>query len=160
MTRDQLRAELQRDEGTGPKKNGRFLPYWDCCGKGLRECNCNPRFQGKLTVGFGRNIEDNGISGPEADGFLDNDIDESVRNLVSKYGVWFSDLDAARQAVLTNMCLNMGIDRLSKFKQTLAATARGDYAAAAVGMLQSLWADQVGARARRLADRMRSGQWA
>jgi lysozyme len=58
--------------------------------------------------------------------------------------------------VLVNMAFNMGGGLLS-FVNTLAAIQRGDYNAAANGMLASRWATQVGARATRLADMMRNG---
>ena len=44
------------------------------------------------------------------------------------------------------------------FKNTLGMIERGDYAAAADGMLKSLWAKQVGKRAQRLAQTMRTGK--
>ena len=57
---------------------------------------------------------------------------------------------------MMNMAFNMQ-GKLLTFVDTLAAMKRGDYAAAADGMLNSLWARQVGARATRLAAMMRSG---
>lgn len=159
MSRERLRADLRKDEGTGPVKNGRMLPYWDCCGKTLRECHCNPRWQGTLTIGYGRNLEVNGLRLSEGDLLLDHDIDDAVRDVTSRYGVWFDDLDPPRQATLVEMCFNVGLDALAKFKRMIAAVARQDYEAASVEMLSSKWADQVGARARRLAEQLRSGVW-
>lgn len=145
MIRDQLRAQLKADEGTGPLSGGRFRPYHDTVGK--------------LTIGFGRNLDDRGISLAEADALLDNDIDDAIRDLTARYPSWFPALDPVRQAVLVQMAFNLGIARLSGFKRTLGAVARRDYALAAVGMLESLWAEQVGARARRLARQMETGEW-
>ncbi|MGU3777520.1 hypothetical protein [Burkholderia metallica] len=65
-------------------------------------------------------------------------------------------LDPVRQRVVINMAFNMQGGLLT-FTNTLAAMKRGDYAAAADGMLASKWAAQVGARATRLATMMRSG---
>lgn len=144
MSRDLLRDQLKRDEGSGPQKLGRLLPYKDSVGK--------------LTIGYGRNLDDNGISLAEADALLDHDIDSAIKDLVIRYP-WVEALDPIRQACLVNMTFNLGIVRLAGFKNTLAAVQRGDYAAAAVGMLESKWASQVGARARRLATQMESGRW-
>jgi lysozyme len=53
----------------------------------------------------------------------------------------------------------MGVAGLLKFKGTLGAVQRGDYDAAARGMLSSRWAQQTPARARRTAEAMRTGEW-
>jgi lysozyme len=156
MSRDLLRRDLKQDEGTGPTKHGRLLPYWDCCGKTIRACTCPT--QGKLTIGYGRNLEANGLSFREAEILLDNDIDTADRDLITRWP-WVEALDIARHGALTQMCFNLGATKLAEFVNTLKAIARGDYAAGAVGMLASRWAEQVGARARRLASQMESGQW-
>ena len=52
------------------------------------------------------------------------------------------------------MCFNLGRPRLSNFKKFLAALEEGDYEKAAVEMMDSRWASQVGDRAVRLRDRM------
>lgn len=111
---------------------------------------------GKLTIGIGRNIEDNGISKQEAYMMLDNDIARVEAELVSRYG-WFSRLDAVRQGVVTDMVFNLGISRFSAFKKTIAAIESGNYRVAAKEMLDSLWAKQVGNRARVLAKQMEQG---
>jgi lysozyme len=157
MTRDRLHAVIAQDEGTGPMKNGRFLPYWDCCGQGLRAPSCDgPIHPGKLTLGYGRNIEDRGLSFVESEDLLDHDVADATLELKGTYP-WFDALDAIRQAVLIQMNFNMGLPTFSGFTNTLAAVARGDYAAAAKGMLVSRWAKQVGGRARRLAAQMKTG---
>jgi lysozyme len=59
--------------------------------------------------------------------------------------------------VLLDMSFNLGIVGLLRFKNTLATIRRGDYSKAAAMMLDSLWARQVGKRAVRLAEMMRTG---
>ncbi|WP_197328715.1 glycoside hydrolase family protein [Ralstonia syzygii] len=129
-----LLAELSRDEGR------RLTPYLDTVGK--------------TTIGVGRNLTDVGISDGECDLLLENDVACSIawldRNLP-----WWRNLDGVRQRVIINMAFNMG-GKLLTFMNTLAAMQRGDYAAAADGMLASKWATQVGARAQRLANMMRT----
>lgn len=137
-----LRAQLERDEGL------RLTPYVDTVGK--------------VTIGIGRNLDDTGISPLEARFLLENDIDRAVRDLAAAFP-WFATLDPVRQAVLVNMCVNMGIGNetrgLRSFRHTLAAIARGDYDDAAQRMLASKWRRQVGKRAERLAQQMATGQW-
>jgi lysozyme len=54
------------------------------------------------------------------------------------------------QVVLVNMCFNLGAPRLSKFKKFIAAINDEQWIEAAVEMMDSRWAQQVGPRAIRL----------
>jgi lysozyme len=131
-----LVAELKRDEGV------RLKPYVDTVGK--------------TTIGVGRNLTDVGISDDECTMMLQNDIGRTTAAL-DRSLPWWRALDPVRQRVIVNMAFNMGMVGLLTFKNTLAAMQSGSYAAAAAGMLSSKWAVQVGARAERLADMMRTG---
>ncbi|MDN7654304.1 glycoside hydrolase family protein [Burkholderia multivorans] len=130
-----LKAELTLDEGR------RSRIYVDTVGK--------------VSGGIGRNLTDKGFRDNEIDLMYQNDVAETEawldRNLP-----WWRSLDPVRQRVMMNMAFNMQ-GKLLTFVNTLAAIKRGDYAAAADGMLASKWATQVGARATRLADMMRRG---
>lgn len=69
-----------------------------------------------------------------------------------------------RAEVLLNMAFNMGVDGLLRFKNTLAMLRaaiedHASYARVADGMLNSLWANQVGRRADELARQMRTGAY-
>lgn len=110
---------------------------------------------GKMTIGVGRNLEDQGISEDEAMAMLRNDI-LSASKEASKYP-WFQALDENRQLVILSMIFNMGASKFSEFKRFFLALSSKDYAAAASEMLNSHWASQVGKRAVRLADVMKSG---
>jgi lysozyme len=111
---------------------------------------------GKLTVGYGHNLTDRGISQRVADLLRDDDIDLAVRDLLRAFPIVLS-LNGPRQVVLVSMCFNMGIERLKGFVKMWLAIESSNYAQAAVEMLDSEWAQQVGARARRLAETMHSG---
>jgi len=137
-----LRAQLRRHEGTGPMRQGRFLPYRDTVGK--------------LTIGYGRNLEDVGISQAEADFQLENDLDDRARMLASLLP-WFSALDAVRQRALVDMAF-MGTAKLLTFRKMLAALGQGDYATAAAEARDSLWATQGGARAVTVARMLETGE--
>ena len=108
---------------------------------------------GKITIGYGRNIEDNGITREEAEMLLRNDIQSTRGELSSKFD-WFLLMPYDKQAVLINMCFNLGLTRLLKFKKMLAALKVKDYKEASIQMLDSKWAEQVGERATRLSDAM------
>jgi lysozyme len=138
VDRERLTEQLIRDEGL------RLKPYKDTAGK--------------LTIGVGRNLTDRGVTQTEAIYLLNNDMDVAdldCRALLP----WWDTIDPVRQGVLVNMCFNLGADRFKKFVNTLALVQAHDYERASIQMLQSLWAEQVGDRALRLADQMRSGQW-
>lgn len=114
--------------------------------------------RGKQTIGYGRDLVDRGISVIEAETFLDNDVRDCTQTLVTRLP-WFPALDPMRQGVLQNMCFNLGFEGLEKFPKFLMACAQGDWNAAADEMRDSLWAKEVGNRAVRLEQQMRSGIW-
>lgn len=113
---------------------------------------------GKLTIGIGRNIEDNGITKDEAVILLKNDI-ERCEQEARKYFPWFDSLGLARQDVILSMIFNLGITRLLGFKNLISAIAKQDFKLAAEEMLASLWAKQVKARASELSEMMKTGQY-
>ena len=116
---------------------------------------------GYATIGIGRLIDKRkggGITKEEAAYLLGNDVDKVIAQL-NKRLPWWTKLDAARQGVLVNMAFQMGVDGLLGFKNTLAMIERGAYADAANGILKSLWAKQTPARAKRMAEQMRTGVW-
>tara|TARA_R110002110_G_scaffold390946_1_gene604135 strand:- start:869 stop:1309 length:441 start_codon:yes stop_codon:yes gene_type:complete len=84
---------------------------------------------------------------------LNNDVDivceELDRNLY-----WWKELNDNKQRVMVNMCFNLGYPRLSKFKKFLAAMKKHDFETAAIEMMDSKWANQVGLRAERLKKRV------
>lgn len=113
---------------------------------------------GKLTIGYGRNLEDYGISQTEAFVLLENDIQKCEKQLLDKIPEIYNPLDEARKSVLLNMCFNLGISSLLGFKTTLSYIKSGDFERAANGMLASKWAKQVGRRAIELSELMRKGK--
>lgn len=132
-----LRAVLVRDEGL------RLKPYTDSTGH--------------LTIGYGRDLTDDGISQAEASNLLLNDMTAAVSDLQRTFP-FVQTLDSVRQVVLAAMCFNMGVGALAGFRDMWAALRAGDYNAAAEAMLASEWATQVGARATRYAASMAAGE--
>ena len=101
MNRQLLLEQLERHEGL------RLKPYRDTVGK--------------LTIGYGRNLDDRGISEDEAGFMLDNDIDLVVAELERM--PLFLSLNPVRQVVLANMAFNMGMPTLLTFRRMLGALA-------------------------------------
>lgn len=136
MNYDKLFDELKVDEGFRSK------PYYDTVGK--------------LTIGYGRNLTDVGISEREASDLLTNDIIKAYRIAAELVPNW-SLLDDARQNVLANMAFNMGGATLATFKNFLFAVNARQYGIAAAHGRDSKWYQQVGARAERLMTIMEAG---
>lgn len=65
----------------------------------------------------------------------------------------------AREDILTSMAFQLGTDGLAAFQKTLLFISNGDFISASREMLNSLWARQTSARARRHAEVMRTGTY-
>lgn len=100
---------------------------------------------GHVTVGYGRNIDDVGISINEAEFLLHNDFIRARAGL-EKFD-WFNIQPDNVQDALVNMCFNMGIKKLLTFNKMITAIINQDYTKAAMEALNSKWATQVGTRA-------------
>lgn len=92
----------------------------------------------KLSIGYGRNLEDRGISKNEADYLLNNDILNIKLELEDKLPI-FKKLDDVRRNVLLEMAFNMGVPKLLGFKKTIQYLKNGDYLEASKEMLNSKW---------------------
>ena len=154
MNMDAIISELELDEGV------RLSPY-----------RCTAGF---LTIGVGRNLDTNKLTAEElafvghncrtkpitkeqSDYLLKNDIEKVCADLM-KFLPWWAYLGDVRKRVLVNMAFNLGTEGLLKFENTLALIRSGSYAQAAAEMVKSKWAKQVGKRADRLANMMKTGE--
>ena len=113
---------------------------------------------GILTIGVGRNIQEVGLSDDEIYYLLKNDIRRCETELDNAFR-WYKHLDQVRQEAMINLCFNLGITRLRKFKHALRAMEAKDYEDAADEFLDSLWATQVGQRAVEVAEMIRTGNY-
>ena len=111
---------------------------------------------GKWTVGYGRNLEDKGITEQEALFLLHNDIAECAQACQKNFA-FFENLSQMRQGVLIEMVYNMGFSKVKEFKKMLLALQGYDYERAAQEMLDSVWARQVKSRAKKLSMIMKRG---
>ena len=132
-----LIAMLQRHEGL------RLKPYL---------CTAD-----KLTIGYGRNLDDMGISEDEALYLLQNDIDACYSEL--NVFNWFQELDQVRQEALVDMRFNLGLPRFLSFKKMIARLIAKEYSQAAKEIINSLYAKQVGDRANEIAYMIERGEY-
>ena len=139
--RKALRELLEGHEGRVPHAYQDSLGYW--------------------TIGIGHLIDKRRggrLPDPIIDALFDYDLDHHAKPLFDRLP-WVASLDPVRQAVLIDMAFNLGVDGLLGFHTTLGHVHGGRYTAAAEQMLKSKWAGQVGRRALRLSEMMRTGQW-
>jgi len=111
---------------------------------------------GKLTIGFGRNLDDNGITENEALYLLKNDMETAINDIKTVLP-FFNHFSENRKYALISMMFNLGRTRFSKFENMIAAITVADWNAAATHALDSKWATQVGARANEIAELLKSG---
>lgn len=141
-------AQVIRDE------DNRQFPYDDATGKTFQK---GDTLQGFLTIGVGWNLSANGMPLKYRLSLLEDALKETIAALEQAHPVVLT-LAPARQIALANMAYNVGVAALGGFHQMWAAIDRGSFETAAVEMLDSKWAEQVGPRATRLAEMMRSGE--
>lgn len=101
-------------------------------------------------------LKERGITKNEALFLLREDIADAEKDL--QHFDWFPRLDPVRRKVVIDMRYNLGPTRFRQFKRMIAALAAGDYKRAADEMVDSAWYRQVGTRARRLVEMMRTGK--
>ena len=112
---------------------------------------------GKLTIGIGHNLTDNGLSPEIIDQILENDIIDVVADLDANIK-WWSNLDEVRSRVIASLCFNMGISKLLEFKRMLAALEMGNFSTAAFELQNSKWYRQVGMRGPKLVKMLLLGR--
>ena len=115
--------------------------------------------QNKLSIGYGRNLEDIGISNEEARILFAHDV-ENAENACHYHFPWFKGLDEVRRDVIVNLVFNMGINGVKGFKKMIQAIVQGQFAQAAWELSNSQWKTQVGKeRHDCLTDALENGRW-
>lgn len=141
MNLEKLKEELKLDEGY---RNYRY--------------KCSAGF---WTIGWGHNLSARGqehiksCTEAEAEEWLEQDIDEA-EEIARAYYPDFDLLTDARQRVLVNMSFCLG-RKINQFVRMKAMMRAGAWELAAKSIMDSKFAKQTGARAKRLARLMREG---
>lgn len=128
---------------------------------------------GKLTIGVGRNLDDNpltaeeqkacgdiyqGITRNAAYMLLRNDVTRCESELRSHIK-FYTQLDVERQYALLDLCFNLGVSKLMKFKNMLKALENKNFSLAAYECMNSNYGKQLPNRAKRIANLIRTGEW-
>jgi lysozyme len=69
----------------------------------------------------------------------------------------FDTYDAARELILADLAFNLGEAKLANFKRFISAVKAGDWDAAAAALRKSKWFSEVGKRATRDIEAIRTG---
>ena len=142
---DQLREELEADEGSG---GGRI--YEDHLG--LKTCGIGHlcrKGEPEYDMEVGTPVSEERVAE-----LFEKDIGWTMSDCL-KLLPDFDMLPEQVRLIFANMMFNMGINRLGMFKRLLAAIESREWQKAAVEMADSKWARQVPNRSGRLIERMR-----
>lgn len=113
---------------------------------------------GNPTIGYGRLLTSaHGVTPAEAEMLLVHDV-AAAEGDVEKLPV-FAHLNTARKAALLDMDFNMGLATLEQFGSFLGLLAAAKYAGASEDLGNTLWAQQVGDRAKRIRRIIATGIW-
>lgn len=126
--REALQTKLKKEEGLH-----------------LQSYECPTGYQ---SIGYGRNIEQVGIKKAEAEMLLQNDMEDVFVFLDQHIPMWKYEAFNIR-LVLCDLCFNLGIKGLLKFKKFLRAIDESDYELAAEELKASKYYNQVANRAKR-----------
>lgn len=111
--------------------------------------------EGVWTIGYGTNLQELKITPALARVWLREKLAEAEQE--AKSNGYLDGLNRARRNVVIEMIYNLGLPRFQTFQRFLAALRARNWNQAADEMLDSKWARQVGRRADRLANLMRTG---
>jgi lysozyme len=115
--------------------------------------------EGKLTCGYGHHLWVGSKVPLEcSDAFFRQDIADAVSSYQTILPHLRHHLNTARARVIVEMVFNMGIQKVLQFRKMWEAIAVDDFGEASAQMVDSKWAEQVGARATELAEIMRHGK--
>jgi lysozyme len=111
--------------------------------------------EGFLTIGYGRNLQSNGITQYEADMMLKNDLYKIDSYLGKRLPL--DELPQNVYEVLLEMGYQLGIKGLLGFEKTIDHIENAEYLEASEEMLRSKWAFQTPTRAKKLSKKMAQG---
>ena len=112
--------------------------------------------RGKLTIGYGYNIEDRGLPKDLCESLLERDLSNLMRRL-SQFE-WFSRLNTKRKAAILDMAYQLGVAGLLNFRKSLQLLKEEKYKEAAQEMLNSAWAKQTPNRAQEITSIIERGE--
>jgi len=110
--------------------------------------------EGFDTIGYGTRLP---LTPAESELILKHRLDAKIAEL-HKREPHTNVLPLAVKDALYNMCYQLGVNGVLKFRKMWAALYKFDYETASKEALDSLWAKQTPNRAKRVAEKMRSAK--
>lgn len=103
------------------------------------------------TIGYGFAIKDLELDETICNLILNQKLDV-LKNRVYKKFEWLENSPEEIQNVVIEMCYQLGVTGVSKFKKTISYLQKSEWANASVEMLDSKWAKQTPNRAKKLSE--------
>ena len=106
------------------------------------------------TIGYGFAIKDLVLDEDIANIILQRKLEALIRSIEYQFN-WYADLPNAVKDVIIEMCYQLGVNGVSKFKKTIEHLKCEEWVLASEEMLDSKWAVQTPNRAKALSDRIK-----
>lgn len=110
----------------------------------------------KISIGYGRNLSDVGISESEALILLTHDMQEAMLH-INQIFPDFTMFSKERQKALTNMVFNLGKSGFLGFRKMIDAILDNDWDLAAIEAENSKWFRQVKGRGIEIVEMLKNG---
>lgn len=112
---------------------------------------------GKLTIGYGHNLEDNGLTKSACEYILFEDIKEAKRNLYSVFTKDFFDtLKDNQKIALIDMMFNLGFSKFLTFKKFIKAVKERNWENASYEIIHSKAYEKNKKRYKKLSEQIRN----
>ena len=110
---------------------------------------------GKLTIGYGHNLEDNGLTKTACEYILIEDIEEAKKNFYAVFTKdFFGTLKDNQKIALIDMMFNLGLSRFLTFKKFILAVKQRNFDRASVEIIHSKAYTQAKRRYQLLAEQI------
>ena len=139
----ELTEYIKKNEGEVTDNRGRHVIY---------KCPA-----GKYTIGWGRNLSDQGITEREAEILLQADLASSTQDLYQIFGTQIETFSPNRHMALVDIMFNIGISSFRGFKKMIRAIKEGKWKQASIELLDSKYAKDVPSRAQKNATYLLKG---
>lgn len=106
------------------------------------------------TIGYGFAIKDLELEEDICEMILERKIKKLEKEVSTRFS-WFKPLPIAGKEIILEMCYQMGVTGVSKFKKTIAYMVHKEWENASLEMLDSKWAVQTPGRAKELSFKMK-----
>ena len=106
------------------------------------------------TIGYGFAIKDLELDKDVCDIILERKIKNLQDRVKNKFS-WYKYMPQEIKDVVMEMCYQLGVTGVSKFKKTIAYLQNKEFKNASIEMLDSRWAKQTPNRAKELSNRVK-----